>query len=71
MSWSQVENEFLERAKRVPYGFRTQLANELGLSRAYMGQIFKGDRPIPREHLDKLFAALGLEVVFRDTGEFV
>lgn len=69
MDWSDIENQILERAKQVPYGFQSRLAKELGVTRAYIGQILKGERPIPREHVGKLLNAFGLELTLHEKGK--
>lgn len=69
MTMNEVHELIRERARAQPYGWQTEFAKRLGVTRAYVSDTMTGRRPISNEHLHIYLDHLGLELTVTDRGE--
>lgn len=60
---------FRDYYEALPKGGRRELAKSIGIDPSFLGQLARGDRPVPAARWANIVAATGGRVSFQDLAE--
>ena len=64
MTWDEIQERIREEIKTQPRGFQKRLSEDLGITRAAVGQWVTG-KDIPRDKMDEVLKYFNLELTLQ------
>ncbi|PYE53180.1 helix-turn-helix domain-containing protein [Deinococcus yavapaiensis] len=68
MTWDEIEAATRQKIRAQPRGYATRLAEKLGVSRAAVSHMVRGEQAIPSERIADILDTLGLELCIAPKG---